>query len=281
MPAEEYNGFFRNFTPERISLPSLELGEMLTSGRYFGAKVIIPYLLEAEEFLINTPGDNRINRAIHSPNWFRPWREMLRKSDNIYDETVISESKRPILWNNVAEYIKESGEVFGLFNVAGGEGHEGHRYVAKVMLRKPCSVVWAFENDDYNRKYKERGGTFLDLRVRLSMWLHFGLRVVTVLPSKPDNVKTPDWYDSLFWESGAHTYFVSADDPHKEEKRKRVRPGYEYIDNVIPAYRPGSTTDRVTKIMPDLDEDDFLRFSTADEFFLPEPPTEQIDCTLI
>lgn len=281
MPAEEYDGYFRNFSPEKIVLPGIDLEEMLLTGQYYGAKVLVPYLEDALNFLCFTPGRNKLKRQEKSPDWFQPWIYMLGRSDSIHDDVVIREDKRPILWNKIAEYIKESGEVFGLFNVAGGEGHEGHRYVARQMMNRGCNLVWAFENDEYNKRYKARGGTFLDLRVRLSMWLHYGIRLVTVMPTKPDEIKTNDWYDSLFYESSAHTYFVTSDDPHSGEKMRRILPGYEYINNLIPEYRPGSTTDRVMKIQPDLYEDDSDDFSVAVDNFLPELLTKQIDCTLV
>ena len=247
MPAETYNGYFRNFTKEDI-LPGITWQEMLSARMYIGPRPLLRFLSEAKTWLIEEEGPNLINRILYVPGWLDLWIKLLRKKQEISDEIIYDpEVNVATPFGEVAELIERNGRIgSGIIFMAGGEGHGGHRYAIDYMKRDLKYSVLALEEDVYNETHKVRGGNFLPLEVRISMWLHYGVRCVTVLPTQEEGIDINTHYQSLFAQSGAERFAFTASDPDAWEKRQRGNP-------LIIPHRDTEigTTDRVKRLMED------------------------------
>ena len=130
---------------------------------------------------------------------------------------------------------------------AGGEGHPGHRHAVDWMAKYVRVKILLLDKDEY-LEGKKRGGPFLPLEVRLSMWSHhYGVDILSVMSSKQSTSSQAEHYGEIFALIGADYCFVTEEDPNADEKRSR---GRRASFTLIPRLDVPSTTDMVTKLIP-------------------------------
>ena len=253
MPAEVNNGFFINFRTEKRTLPEITWEQMLSNHCYIGPIPLLRFLSAARNYLMNEDGDRKAAREILAPVWFNPWLQYL---------TSISEDKREIIPNDELKGVLSFSEISsllgsyestsGIIFAAGMEGHEGHRRVLSTMSRRVDLTVLGLEEDKYNTEHKSRGGTFLPLEVRISMWILGGFDLVTILPGRDSGLSIDAHYNHLYDVSNAGAYFVNEGDPYYDVKVVRKKDP-RILNNILPRYEPGSTSSRTKKLTPEID----------------------------
>lgn len=257
----EYLRGFRTGRIEGIRTPDL-------MGRH---QIISPSVLKAELddafiHLVTTPGPHREDRRLHAPSWIPWWTGYLTTLPDAGGP--LEDSAKVVPFEEIAPRL-DPAQSSGLLFAAGAEGHEGHRFAAWWMRRHVDQTVLMLEEEEYLED-KARGGSYLPLEVRLSLWAHHPhIDLVSVIPLR-DKVKFPDvnqYYQDIFNRTGAQYCFATEDDPWEEAKRNR---GKQAGFTRIPAIRTPSTTDRVMKFMEDADEEGGLQR----ESFLPFEPDD-------
>jgi len=233
---------------------------MLEKEEILAPSVLLKILTRAEQFLVETPGPNWELRHLLAPRWFGYWQELIWKKEKDYPKRAVyvkSDSSKP--FEKVGKYLKHlkrTGSPYmegGVLFVAGAEGHEGHIYAASHMSSYEF-CIWVFEQDEYFVN-KKRKAPYLPLPVRLSMWAHWGIDVVTVAPLRNPQVSEKDHYQALFNQTGAHYCFATEDDPNLQEKISRGKPNPIQIMRrqiepvpIIPKLNVFSTSDRVSRL---------------------------------
>jgi hypothetical protein len=248
--------YFKHF--ESPLIPSVTWQEMVDEKKVIAPKLLADILYDARVFLSTEPGPNLQRRREMVVTWFDYWQQMLLDKPKVPKHLLLQDGfvraeegimKIENVAGHVGLYVTSwSGALF----LGGGEGHRGHWWAAKYMadtMGDHCLSVWCFEQESFLEENKVRGGSFLPLPVRLSMWAHHPeVNIVTVLPQKECGVGTSDHYDEQFRLLGVNYFFVTEDDPYLEEKKKRGQQGE--IDNVIPKLAVASTTQRVERFVP-------------------------------
>ena len=230
--------FLRKFRPDILNG---SIDEMLTAGRLQDKTVLIGYLSQALTHLKTEPGPNLEYRQLHADDWVGWWIDYLKNKTN-------GEAGRLIPFDQIKNSLIPKVDYGTLFG-GGSEGHAGHRFAIDWML-KFVHPVLLLERDAYIEG-KKRGGPFLDLRARTTMWTLFNPNMtVSVLPEVPEGVNPSAHYKKLFDETGAKYCFASKSDPHVWEKVAR---GEFQLFTVIPDVNIQSTSDKVEKLTPDDD----------------------------
>lgn len=239
-------------------LPDVTWERMLDEHIVLSPSVLINVLGDAAKFLSTADGPHLLQRKEFVPSWFNFWHELLLPQAQIAEGLT----NYPFVGHlgvrtvgRVADYVKKRSGESGVQNMGGGEGTEGHlasyTYMRKV-LGEPSTVVWAFEQDSYFARHKERRLPFLPLPVRLSMAVCLGVDVVTVYPEAPDS---PDanvlnnHYLRLFRMLGVGYSFADELDPYVDTKSQRGRTDRPTI---IPHLDVPSTRERVERLRGDM-----------------------------
>jgi hypothetical protein len=243
--------FFSKFMPD--SLGDLDIDSMLSQNSPLGRTVLSKYLWQAALYLANEPGPNLLRRQFTTTLWTEYWLELLASRD----ETTLG---RLVPLDRLSEALN-TGEPTGVLFAGGMEGHRGHRFAVDWMLGhvKPILLL---ERDGYF-KSKERGAPFLDLRARISMWAYYHPRlIVSVLPDRNPAVPVDTHYEDIFKQIGADYCFASKSDPLCQQKIAR---GKSAPFLLIPAMHVQRTTDKVEKLIPEVDIERLHRLiSTTD-----------------
>lgn len=237
--------------------------DMLQAGRILSPGTLSLELQDAYRHLISEPGPHLSQRRETAEKWLPWWINYLHSLPSPVAPLVPSPKIMAL------DSVIADGDA-GILFVAGAEGHEGHRFASHWMKRHVKKTIWLFEEDAYLQQ-KERGGSFLPLEVRLSMWSHHpDIDTVSVTPLA-DRQEFPDlstFYRYIFDRTGAGYCFATEDDPNLESKRLRGKPAWF---TRIPSLPVPGTTQRVEKLMPDIesvwekyDEDSYL---LRDPFF--------------
>jgi hypothetical protein len=253
MASSEYLKHFESPLLEGISWE-----EMIEEGKAIEPHRLRQYLIEANEYLIKTPGPNQGTRAQQAPSWLGYWINYLERNYGKHDlskEKFVKSTKLKKLENIGKELQQNKGllelNISGLLFMGGGEGHPGHRNAVDHMRQNVNQVVLLFEQEEF-LKSKARGGSFLPLEVRLSMWNYFpSVRYIGVTPKKPENVSFSEHYQNVFNITKADYCFVTEGDPNEFEKSHRGK----FADFVIIPHLSEfenqllfQTTDRVHKL---------------------------------
>lgn len=259
MASEE---FLNNFRPDLLSG---NIDQMLAANQPLDKSTLVEYLRQALENLKTVPGPNLNFRIEHADDWIGWWVRFLGNKKDINRGSLIP-------FEEIKDHLVE-GNKYGVLFAGGLEGHDGHRFAA-TWMGYFVSPVLLLERDWYVES-KSRGGAYLDLRARISMWSHFNPKgLVSVLPEKLVGVDDDTHYKSLFDQTGADYCFASESDPFCRQKIARGKAApfllippinlqrttdeveklvedidFERLERLL------NTTDHVKKIMPDVDED--------------------------
>lgn len=218
----EQDKYFRHFKPENVQLPNVSWEEMIDRKVVFGPTLLRKVLSEANDYLTTAEGPNLERRKVIVPPWFDYWRDLLVFTPEWTEEGLIDSGNKLQYFENIKEILslqpnKTSG---GLF-VAAAEGHAGHIHAAEYMSGEVDVVVWGFEQESYMLG-KPRGGSFLPLEVRLSMWFYMkNIDILTVIPEIDEGTGVNEHYDSLFEQLGIDVMFYDENDPYAELKSRR------------------------------------------------------------
>lgn len=202
-------------------------------------KTLRQFLIEANNFLTTEPGPNLIRRRTFSDDWLGWWIRLL------------DSSKKP---GQITQFEMVSGitqtrqSPKGVLFCGGLEGHRGHRW-AVMWVHSFTTPILLFEQDEYLEQ-KDRGGAFLPLAVRLSMWAYYSQdSIISVLPARRGGESDEIFYKRIFDQTGADYHFATEGDPYQEQKRARGKPANFTLIPMAPNPR---TTDMVQKLMPDI-----------------------------
>lgn len=247
----EKGRYFNHF--ESVHAPPLSWQEMLRTGEKIAPDILSKVLTDAYDFLITEPGPNLERRKKMAPDWFRYWIDLC---ESVSGNTKI---KRKLFeFENISTQLEYRPVDSGILMLAGGEGHKGHRNAARIMKSRVPVVVFAFDQPDLLRN-KSRGGEFLPLAVRLSMWdLSPYVDIISVMPPMVPGMGVNEHYDSLFHSCGATMQFVQESDPHLHLKAQRRKDYVEEGYNIYVHNSSVSTTDIVGKLHPD-EADGYLK----------------------
>lgn len=250
----EKNKYFTQSDWHSSYLPPITWEESVTEHKILTPSVLLRVLDDAREFLVTAEGPHLTDRQESVPEWFRFWRDMLLPLGQIIEDLAGGQfAYHPgvMPYTDVAKFVKARGGAAGSQNMGGGEGTEGHLssyYYMRKVLGKNGQVIWAYERDSYFNRFKERGGPFLPLPVRLTMAVMLGVNVATVYPDVPEGVTGENLslhYLNLFRTLGAAYSFADSTDPHALEKIARGRMDRPTL---IPHLDVPSTRRRVLKL---------------------------------
>lgn len=234
--------FLTDFRPDLLTG---DIDKMLSEGKIQDKADLTEYLGGALSHLKTYPGPNLQYRRDHADDWIGWWVNFLdspRRAGKLIPFDKIKESLTP-------------GTEHGVLFSGGLEGHGGHRFAVDWML-KSVRPILLLERDGYVRE-KERGGPYLDLRARASMWTLYNPRItVSVLPEIPKGVNPSVYYQDLFDQTGADYCFASESDPNYAEKIAR---GKAALFTSIPALKIQHTTHKVEKLWSEEDEEETNR----------------------
>jgi len=151
---------------------------LLQDGLVYSPEFLADGLVAARDCLVNTPGSNRFVREISGESWLNWWIGFLL---NFRDRQLCS--PYPVRKaNNVVPFFKLKDIVwekrnsanFGVWFVANHEGGIGHRFSTIEFLNSSLEyVALVMEQEEYTKRFKARGGSYLHLGMRLSMWSYF------------------------------------------------------------------------------------------------------------
>jgi hypothetical protein len=230
--------YFSNFRPDLLSG---NIDQMLAENRPEDKTVLLAYLEQALEFLNTEPGPHLDFRRGHVGDWIGWWIKFLESKNDEACGLLVPFDK-----------VKGSlvqGREYGVLFAGGFEGHAGHRFAANWM-KQFVNPIFLLERDGYIES-KLRGGPYLDLRARVSMWAFYNPNVLaSVLPEKPEDVDGDVHYKGLFDQTGANYCFASKSDPLCQQKIAR---GKTAPFTLIPDVNIQSTSDGVEKLAPDID----------------------------
>ncbi len=241
----------RHFKPE-LTLPEIDWHEMLTQQVVFSPDLTRNALILAKHELMSKSGPNLERRKELSPKWFDPWINDIFSKEQTCGSPLVSSAKIMLL-DEINDYLRETGKWYnsGILNVAGAEGHPGHRHAASYMIEKGFFPIWVFEQESYLERYKVRGGSYLSLELRLSMWSHyFDNCILTVAPERDPDMSVKDHYQKIFDQAGARYSLAYFSDPYWDEKINRGEFRPDLIIPVLPEVQ--RTTNRVMRLMPDI-----------------------------
>lgn len=216
----------------------------------------------ALENLKTYPGPNLQYRRDHGGDWIGWWINFL-ENDTPQGQMVPFDKIRNILVES---------EEYGVLFAGGLEGHGGHRFAVDHIL-KYVRPILLLERNKYVEQ-KARGGPYLDLRARISMWVLYNPKViVSVLPEMPDGADPSVNYKNLFDQTGADYCFASLSDPNFWEKVARGKSAFftaipnvniQHTTYMVKRLGPDadfgkllSTTDYVSKMLPSVSASDF------------------------
>ena len=235
MADEEY---LRNFRPDLLSG---NIDQMLADNRPQDKNTLVEYLGQALENLKTIPGPHLDFRREHADDWIDWWVKFLGNKRNEDRGLLVPFEK---VKSNLVDGVK-----YGVLFAGGFEGHGGHRFAAN-WIRSFVFPILLLERDWYVDT-KERGGSYLDLRARASMWSYYDPNVlISVLPEKPEGVDASVHYKNLFDQTGADYCFASESDKLYQQKIARGKPAPFLL---IPAQYIQRTTDKVQKLAEDID----------------------------
>jgi len=225
----------RYLTHFRPDLLSGNVDEIVQAGRPQDKTTLIEYLGGALENLKTFPGPHLYYRSGHADDWIGWWVDFLEKD---------SVSGQLITFDKIKDSLIKGNE-YGVLFAGGMEGHRGHRFAVDHMLKYVCPIL-LLERDSYIES-KPRGGPYLDLRARISMWANYDPRIiVSVLPEMPGGVNPNVHYKNLFDRTGADYCFASESDPYCWEKVARGKPA---LFTVIPSVSIQSTTNKAEGLL--------------------------------
>lgn len=257
--------YLRNFRPDLLSG---DIYQMLAENRTIDRITLVEYLKGAYDNLVTTPGPNLSFRREHAPGWIGWWLNFLEENNG-------EDRGQLVPFDKIKSSLVE-GKTYGVLNAGSFEGTEGHRFAAR-WLDYHVSPILLIERDWYAES-KKRGGPYLDLRARVSMWAYLRPTfMVSVLPEKPKGVDDNVYYQSIFDRTGARYCFASEADPLCEVKTGRgeyapflkiparhIQSTTDDVRKLMPEDDLGrliNTTDNVTRLMPKIDEQQFLRLT--------------------
>lgn len=193
----------------------------------------------ANNFLTSEPGPNLTKRRGFSDDWLGWWIRLLdspKKPGQITQFEMIPGVAKNRKWPT------------GVLFCGGLEGHRGHRW-AVTWAHSFVTPVLLFEQEEYLGE-KARGGAFLPLSVRLSMWAYYSQDlIISVLPTRRNGESDETFYKRIFDQTGADYCFATEGDPYQEQKRGR---GKAENFTLIPMTPTPHTTDMVQRLMPDI-----------------------------
>lgn len=236
MAGKEY---LKNFRPDLLTGT---IDDMLRTGKLQDKATLIEYLNQALQYLKTEPGPNLEYRRVHAGGWIEWWINFLKKTSEDDNGQVLP-------FNMIKKSLLPQVDYGTLFG-GGSEGHAGHRFAVDWMLNHVHPIL-LLERDSYIEA-KERGGPFLDLRARVSMWARYNSKIiVSVLPEKPKRSSASFHYKRLFDKTGARYCFASKADPYVWEKIGR---GELQPFTVIPALYIQHTTDKTEKLFDETED---------------------------
>lgn len=254
--------FLNNFRP---NLLSGNVDQMLVANQPQDKSILVEYLRQALENLKTTSGPHLEFRREHADDWIGWWVKFLEnKRDKDRGLLIPFEKIKGSLAN---------GERYGVLFAGGFEGHGGHRFAANWMGNF-VSPILLLERDWYVES-KSRGGPYLDLRARLSMWSHFNPKgLVSVLPEKPVGVDDDTHYKNLFDQTGTDYCFASECDLFSQQKIARGKAAPFLL---IPPINLQRTTDEVEKLIPDTDFERLLNTTDHVTRLMPRVEKKEIE----
>lgn len=234
--------YLRGFNSELLNNWTLE--KLFKNEVSIDLPTLILVLHEANTFLTETAGPNQERRRELAPSWLGWWISSLSSADQV----KIAPGKIMTLDKLGEHVVQRSTEEFGVLFMGGGEGTRGHRYAVDWVgnYRNP---ILLFEQDGYLEK-KARGGSFLPLTVRLSLWSYYNSNILlSAMPEITEGVDENKHYQQMFDRTHADYCFATSSDPNVIAKTQRGK----YMGfNVIPDFDSASTTESVMKLMPDI-----------------------------
>lgn len=239
--------------------------QMVEERKVINPNLLKQILIEANQWLTTEPGPHLEDRQEGAKEWLEWWISYLEKfcdANKLTTGEKLIPSKKLLPLEDMSQemsFERAMGETAGVLFMGGGEGHEGHRFAVSYMKQCVGKVVLLFEQEEYIQQ-KERGGSFLPLKVRLSMWSYFEKTdYISVIPQREENENLSFHYQNIFTQTNANYCFATEGDPYLLEKINRG----EYAPFlVIPALTNRvtrtivpRTTERVQKLMADVDLD--------------------------
>lgn len=232
-----------------IRLEGVDYGRMTAEHLVISPSALTNELIAAYKFLVTVPGEHLINRRELAPEWLGWWINYLNRFPSSNELLVPSDKLKSI--EDIGGVLRSRKGTSGVLFVAAAEGHEGHRHAASWMKHHVKTVVWLFEQEE-RLGQKARGGSFLPLEVRLSMWAHHpDVDLISITPyADCQNVDELNAHYRRVFEATGSTYcFATKGDPNLEAKIGRGQPA-EFT--TIPFFPVPSTTERVEALMPDI-----------------------------
>lgn len=258
MRTEHHKHYFSEFKTPRIDdLPPLE--EFLLNSELIQPQQIVTYLQEAKKYLTTAPGPNLLRRKAIVPIWLDYWIRLLSGvTDNRGKLLATPNAQSHVIpFSELSSMVEErrlSGNV-GVLNVAGFEGHLGHRNALVHMAYFSEPLVLFEPDENFIRLGKPRDKPFLDLRIRLAMWRwHPKAGIFSVAPTYPQNEQLSaqfldNWYQNVFTATGATHSFAYELDPLLESKVAR---GQAASWCVIPNTETPSTSKLAESLMDEV-----------------------------
>lgn len=192
--------YFRAFRPP--ILDGVHYQDMIAKGEILSPHVLFSVLHQAREFLTSERGPHLFQRRQAAPEWIDWWitqfKPGLFDTPEDKEQRLIHSSKLQTIHNIGNELRADNKSTSGAVFMAGGEGTPGHRLAIDWMRMHVDKPVVLLEQEKY-METKERGGSFLPLEVRLSMWCHYPETVyVGVIPEREEGIEINEHYQRIF-----------------------------------------------------------------------------------
>lgn len=240
--------YLRSFESD-LPLPDITWQEMVEHQKVFAPWLAKKALIQAKNKLMSEHGPHLDQRRELAPKWLDPWiNDILGQGQTCGSQLVSSTKIMPI--DKIKKYLIKTGSWrnSSVLNVAGAEGHPGHRYAADYMVERGFFPIWVFEQDSYFHEYKVRKEPFLSLELRLSMWSHyFNDCILTVAPECDSGASLNNHYQTLFNQTGARYSLAYLGDPNLPQKINRGEFRPDLIIPVLPDVQ--RTTNRVRRLL--------------------------------
>lgn len=230
----------------------------------FTQEHLVQYLKHARALLHDTPGPHLEVRRRSLRDWIDYWINLLESSP----QTNYFDSFRPNIpyicpFDQVAQHVATIRSLrpdllVGVLNVAGFEGHPGHRFALDHMVHTARVFPILLSEPDFNFTMlnKQRPLPLIDLKARMAMWSCYqSCGLMSVTPNYPTDASTEDlttFYQDIFNQTRADVSFAYDQDPFLAQKIAR---GCFHLGQIIPYQDTTSTTMRVEKLFQDLDHE--------------------------
>ena len=247
--------YFSAFRPP--ILDGVHYQDMIAEGKILSPHTLFSVLRQAREFLTSEPGPHLFQRKKAAPEWIDWWIEHFKPglldTAEKTEQKFVHSSKLMAIHEIGDELRDDKKSTSGALFMAGGEGTSGHRLAVDWMKMHVDKPVVLLEGEKY-METKERGGSFLPLEVRLSMWCHYPeTAYVGVIPSREEGVDINTHYQRIFDLTGASYSFATENDPNLQIKIIR---GRKASFTTIPLLPNISTSRAVQKLLSNIDRDE-------------------------